>query len=374
MEKIINTFEDEVIVLHTTTLIRLFELGSDPVNLYMFYVKNAKIQKTNSVWASNGFCKVGLKWGKIRLLRAKKALVENEFIEVKVAKDKLGRVSKYYVKLHYLSNNQWSHKPPGGQNHRVDRTTGWCQDTNALDKKVNALDKKVNALDKKKNIIVRSDKIHNKIFVHWNKCKIQVHKNFTSTMKSEITKALKLLPPEKIKEAITNYSNVLHDPNSYFDYKWTLSAFLNRGNSSNGQTEGKGYWQFLSEEAPAEKFVGSKNGSLFRSIRINFEPITVKFNVVSPLDTQYSTYMGVGTDKIKEINPSEVLKDVKKSTDGQSFEFYHMVMLEEAIITIIFTKDNSKLPILRGLLDYHSKWKEPYRLDAKRYLNRRLNT
>lgn len=46
---------------------------------------------------------------------------------------------------------------------------------------------------------------------------------------SAIKKAVGIFDLEEIYEAICNYKNVLNSDLHYFNYKWTLTDFLNRG-------------------------------------------------------------------------------------------------------------------------------------------------
>jgi hypothetical protein len=68
--------ENEVIVLSLETVSKLIDLNSDSATLYLFYHKTSKLQKTNSIWATNTFAMKGLKFGRSRFYKAKKVLQE----------------------------------------------------------------------------------------------------------------------------------------------------------------------------------------------------------------------------------------------------------------------------------------------------------
>jgi hypothetical protein len=48
--------EQNLIILDAETIIKLFSENPDAVTLYVFYHKQAKIQKTNQVYANQIFC------------------------------------------------------------------------------------------------------------------------------------------------------------------------------------------------------------------------------------------------------------------------------------------------------------------------------
>ena len=123
-QEIINEFESEVIILNFITVVRLFELNTDAATLYLFYVKNAKIQKTNKIYAVNKFAMSGLSWGKIRLLKAKKILKDNGFISKIIRKDDKGTITGHYLVIHYLNNEKLG-LSIGSETHPVGSSTGW---------------------------------------------------------------------------------------------------------------------------------------------------------------------------------------------------------------------------------------------------------
>jgi cyanate lyase len=71
--------------------------------------------------------------------------------------------------------------------------------------------------------------LFNNILVYWNNKKIIIHNKLTDKIKSKINSTLKDYSENEIKKAIDNYNIVLKGVKYYFDYKWTLKDFLQRG-------------------------------------------------------------------------------------------------------------------------------------------------
>jgi hypothetical protein len=113
----LNAFEEQVIVVHTATLQRLFILNTDAVALYMFYVMTAKQQSIaqhkyiNQIKANRSYCLQGLGWGKDRFHRARNVLLDNNFIEDIRKTDSIGVVKSWYVRIHFLQNTYREQDP-----------------------------------------------------------------------------------------------------------------------------------------------------------------------------------------------------------------------------------------------------------------------
>lgn len=63
----------------------------------------------------------------------------------------------------------------------------------------------------------------------WNEQKIILHKKITSKKESSIKKALKDFTQEEIFKSFQNYATVLHSPDYFWNYTWTMEDFLQRG-------------------------------------------------------------------------------------------------------------------------------------------------
>jgi len=362
----INEFEKEVITLHTTTLIRLYKLSSDATNLYLFYIKNAKIQETNSIYSTDSFCKKGLNWGEKRFRSAKTILANEGFIEQITKRDEKGIILGHYIKIHYLSGNKRVEKPNNINttllSHSVDEPTVWMnpqcgfQQTNALDKNINADDKNINADDKKITITQ-----HEEIFNFWNSKNLTKHKILSSEMKKRITIALdKSFTLDQIKEAITNYDIILNSSDYYFDCRWALNEFIQRGSTDHGFEEKKGFQMFLMENKPFDKFKNKFNFkplSEIDQLRSEFKPITKEYDQLNVLNKETNTYYGFSTDKLRNSYlMREYVADIKDNYNKSKFMLGDFCYLEEAIASIFFSrKSGYDMELLKALM---SIWKE----------------
>lgn len=80
------------------------------------------------------------------------------------------------------------------------------------------------------------------IFNFWNEKNIIKHRNLTKEIENSLEKSLKKLNKDMIIECIDRYSKVLSDKNFYFDYKWSLTDFLNRKNGISSFTDEGSMW------------------------------------------------------------------------------------------------------------------------------------
>jgi len=78
--------------------------------------------------------------------------------------------------------------------------------------------------------------INNNIYSHWNSKKIIRHKELSEEMKKAINKALKIYSEDEIIQAINTYDEILKS-DFFFNYKWSLTDFLNRKNGISTFTE-----------------------------------------------------------------------------------------------------------------------------------------
>jgi len=126
------------------------KIGIDAMALYIHYQFTARMQKTNSVWANDVYCRQGLEWGRDRFEKAKSLLLDLNIIEIIKTKKTDGTFGKSYTKvktrkvelepedIDRLSVFPQADSPASGQ------TT-----TNALTNNINALTNKRNALGDK---------------------------------------------------------------------------------------------------------------------------------------------------------------------------------------------------------------------------------
>lgn len=105
------------------------------------------------------------------------------------------------------------------------------------------------------------------IYNYWNKQAIVVHKKCTVGMKKKIAAALKDYTVEEIKEAIKNYEEILHSPDYFWNYVWTLMDFCSRG-----------IHKFLNEAKPYDNFFNKKLGEKSqKQVLKDFENLKNKF-------------------------------------------------------------------------------------------------
>jgi len=67
-----------------------------------------------------------------------------------------------------------------------------------------------------------------KVFSFWNEQGIIVHQSVANDTNKAINASLKKYGIENVLLAIKRYSQIYHDPDYFFKYKWTLVNFLNR--------------------------------------------------------------------------------------------------------------------------------------------------
>lgn len=371
---VINEFEKEIIVFNTATCLRLFELGNDPTLLYLFYVKTAKIQETNSVHATNSFCKKGLGWGDHRFNKTKQLLLDEKLIENVTKRDEKGQLIGHFVRIHYLKCNKKSIKSntpsSDAPTHKVDSTSHWVEpacgwgETNAFNKNINADDKNTNAFNKKKTIVAHA---HEDIFNFWNSKNIIKHKKFTNEMKDKITRAINLgVTVEQLLDAISNYSKILNDENYIFSYRWNLADFITRGITDHGTENKKGFRMFLSENNPFENLPRNKVLPEIEQLRLKFKPITEEYESSSVFSPANQTYYGFPAEKLSNswlMRSHE--QDIKENYNKDRFEYGDFCWLEEIIASIFFNrKAGYDLELLKALMSIWAEKKPEFKMTA----------
>jgi len=358
----INEFEQEVIVLNTVTILRLFKLSSDATLLYLFYIKNAKTQKTNTVYSTDNFCVRGLGWGKTKFNKAKRILIDNNFIEPIAKRDESGRIIKHYIKIHYLKNNNNFY--PG-----VSKTTSGYQTTNAVNKKLNAINKETEIFT---NVNISSDV--GEILDYYNKSvdkiryilkenNINLKKMIPTRHKSVYSKCTVSLPLDKLKakalplheiikeyldsepketlfKAIDNHteifiSNALGKNEYFYIVVWkSLGQFIYSGLKNN-----TGYKSLLDLNKLKRGY--KNNLSVVDKIRSDFKPVTKIWDESKILDKNRNTYYGFIT---KELRGGDVIKsDIEDILDFNAKDavlplYGYFEKLERAICSLLFNR------------------------------------
>lgn len=94
----------------------------------------------------------------------------------------------------------------------------------------------------------------NNIYIAFNESEIINHRRLTDKMKTKINTRLKEYSEEEIIKAIRNYGKIVNGKEYYFDHKWTLVEFLDRGLE-----------RFIDFEVAHNNFIDKKGGGLSAS-------------------------------------------------------------------------------------------------------------
>jgi hypothetical protein len=151
--------EDELIWI-TVSKYALFmsygKVGIDAKSLYEHYQFTALLQKTNSVWALDTYCRQGLDWGRTKYDKAKSLLKDLDLIEEYQEKDEKGQFGKKYIKVRTrkveLEPTRLSEKRQAGLTASGETTT------NALTKKINASTRNINSFNEETRAIRKKRK------------------------------------------------------------------------------------------------------------------------------------------------------------------------------------------------------------------------
>lgn len=153
----VNDYADNLLVLNKTTIDKLCSLDEafNCIALYIFYYKTAKWQKTDTVKANDSYVEKTLKIGKSKLTKTKKILQNNGLIEI-IQKRENGKVSGWYIRVHFLVNNDFTKKIKvesinNHQNEQGEISTCGKQDTNALRINIKCLKNKIKVLKEENN-------------------------------------------------------------------------------------------------------------------------------------------------------------------------------------------------------------------------------
>ena len=103
------TWEHERIIVHRVTFTRMLAIGEKNFpgmwTLYCFYFEKARKDKTNQPWALDKYCMKGLRWSKDHFYKIKKLLLENEFIEQIVRRNKNNtKIDGFYIKVNHMNS------------------------------------------------------------------------------------------------------------------------------------------------------------------------------------------------------------------------------------------------------------------------------
>jgi hypothetical protein len=139
-----NELTQKIALLDMAIVTALLSAGEgDAFALYSFYCAASSKQSTDSVKATEEYCKRGLNWGTARYRKAKKVLADRGIIRQIIRKDEAGKVRGYYIKICSYLASQSSDFP------LVDKTTPNALDINNINA-YTAPDKKLSGPMRKK--------------------------------------------------------------------------------------------------------------------------------------------------------------------------------------------------------------------------------
>lgn len=81
----------------------------------------------------------------------------------------------------------------------------------------------------KESKVKESKELSSEILVHWNEQKIIIHKKIDNITERKIFRTCEDYHINIIKKSISNYAEIVHSNDYFFNYKWTLKDFLQRG-------------------------------------------------------------------------------------------------------------------------------------------------
>lgn len=194
-----------------------------------------------------------------------------------------------------------------------------------------------------------------KVHKTWNESKIINHKKLNSKTQSLIIKALEYISAEDLLQAIKNYGHIVNDNKFYYSSKISLQMFLDKGIHS-----GKGFYYFIPEADPFNKFLSSEFRNPFDLIRHEFHPITEEYNPQNIADFKNNTYYGFPIKdfpfmfEYADMYGSELLKIVDYK--DYHWDYNKFYLLEESIATLLYQRKTN--PQIESLSKLFNKWKE----------------
>lgn len=232
----IGVENDGDIIFITISKYKLFlsygKVGIDAMTLYLHLMFTARLQATNKVWASNYYVRQGLKWSKERLLKAKNLLSDLDLISQEQKKDDAGKFQKTYITVKTKTTTlEFGENITGGlkTGHRITRLPE--NDHKCLNEKEKCLNYKLKY-------------IH--VLEIWNKQSLQKHaeKTFENRIEAKHVRTIKLYDIETIEQAFFNYSTVVNSDKYFFNYRWDMFEFLERG-----------IHKFIDDASPLQNFL-----------------------------------------------------------------------------------------------------------------------
>jgi hypothetical protein len=289
----------------------------------------------------------GLKWGRERVIKARRTLIENNFIENKTTRDKFGKISKHYIILRYVYNPEVL-KPTLWLDQTVAQPDCGFQDTNAFNEKKSALNSKKKSAVYEKEIYYTAP--HTKLFEFWNtQPSLITHRKLTKDMEKSMAKALRKYSLDVLFETVSNYNKVLSSSKYFFDHKWSLTEFFQRGLSRYAK-EDSGFLKFLPENKPLTKLVNSNYEE--------FKPIC--FYYTKLYNKNDNTYYGISLNEFDDIEGR--MYDIDHTKEPKYWNFED---LEVVVAGLLFTKKSNPRPeLLQKYKKLWKKWRPKFKSEA----------
>lgn len=200
---------------------------SELISLYTFYYYTAKWQQTNQPKATTGYVAEGLKWGRDKVIKYKKQLIELGLIEDIQNRDESGKLIGHYIHVNFLwSQNKVKRirKATPLKTPRVAKT-----DINALSSnKRNALSSNIKKINKKEPASFlenfpnrfKQNKEFSKLWLEWEQHRKEIKKPLKPTSAqrqiSSISKITIELAIEALKLSIeAGYQKLVIPKNNY---------------------------------------------------------------------------------------------------------------------------------------------------------------
>jgi hypothetical protein len=379
-----NDLVSNTILMDGWTYDILLKESRDAALLYSFYCNCSRRQNTNSVYATNTFCKRGLQWGDHKFKKAKKILIDKNLISLKVERHKdgenKGRIKKTYVKIHYIRNQGIDNDKiiSGAVGNQVAQPLGCSENINAYKYNINTYKKKEIVGSKEPTSTKVETQSAEKILELWNtlaskvkglsehdsifsKVTINGQSNY-KVLFEVISSYLQIYPVETISRAIHKYGQALLENKYYYSVKFkSLGMFL---------VSDKGLANFVDSDLSEYLIYKEKNTDKFEVIRQEFEPVTTIYNKNKNPDFDKNIYFGIDLKFIK--SPTMRMEDVEDALKGKrEFNFQILCDLEMVIASLLFTRKQDGDLNYDKLLNYFNIWKEKrfeFKKEARKHL------
>ena len=138
-------YQDIDIIVSTTlpTIDRLsgYKNGWDALLLYFRYVRQARLQKTNTTYSKDTFMAQWMSWSMNKFYKVKKVLTENNLVETVIRNWADGKIEGKYIKVNFIIKEKKEEEASPtilSKNHTMEKPSDGKMNTNAWSNKINA--------------------------------------------------------------------------------------------------------------------------------------------------------------------------------------------------------------------------------------------